>query len=250
MAKAVTLDGPAGVGKSTTARELGAQLGIPTIMSGLAYRAVSAALIRDDWTVDEFYPDVVQDWVENGAGRIKLIGGAVLLDEVDITTECRSAENSRGSSVVAQHPIVRDFVNGVCVSSVDEHTGDLVISEGRDDFRLYRGAGLIAFGVYMTAAAEIRAQRRAREDNVPAEAIFVDVLKRDLQDAQRDTQPMRPFFEGAASKQFFQEANGVFYEPFAEAQILLDTGTMELDEVVRLISRWVEKYRDQVNGTK
>src|SRR5919201_6812421 len=96
----VTIDGPAGAGKSSTAKGLAPRLGFEFLDTGAMYRAVSLAALRAgvDWADEPALARLVQQI------RIEMPPGRVLLDGEDVSGLIRTPEGTRGSSVVAAVP--------------------------------------------------------------------------------------------------------------------------------------------------
>src|SRR5215831_9728604 len=99
----ITIDGPAGAGKSSAAKALARRLGFEFLDTGAMYRAVSLAALRAgvDWH-DEPALAVLLDRL-----RLEMPPGRVLLDGEDVSQEIRTATVTTGSSVVAALPAVR-----------------------------------------------------------------------------------------------------------------------------------------------
>src|SRR5437763_662687 len=96
----VTIDGPAGAGKSSAARELARRLGFEFLDTGAMYRAVSFAVLRD--RVDEFDPIVLERWLPTLG--FDVIPGTVRLDGEDITGRIRTPEITALASRLATVP--------------------------------------------------------------------------------------------------------------------------------------------------
>jgi cytidylate kinase len=184
----VTIDGPAGSGKSTAARALAARLGFEYLDTGAMYRAVALGLARR--RIDPADAPAVEAAL---AGlRIEMPPGRVLLNGEDVTGLIRTPEVSQGASKVAVLPAVRRFLAG---EQRRVAAGRDMVCEGRDQ-------GTFVFPdaackVFLTADPRARAGRRYRELLARGEKVTLeDVLKaqqeRDARDASRDLAPMRP----------------------------------------------------------
>ena len=104
MRRVVTIDGPAGAGKSTVARRLADRLGWRFLDTGAMYRAVTLAALRTaiDLSSDQALGELASD-SPSGCRR-----GRLLLDDEDVTAAIRSVEVTRASRFVADSPSVRD----------------------------------------------------------------------------------------------------------------------------------------------
>ena len=188
----VAIDGPAGVGKSTTARRVAAELGFTLVDTGALYRGVALAAREAgvDWSdgaaVGEVARAIQLSFVNDEAGAPRLhVAGADRADEI------RTPDVAAGASKVATHPEVRAALLGL-QRSLGAEGG--VVLEGRD-------IGTVVFPdaevkVFLTAAAEERARRRVhdlRERGKPADeaAILEQLRARDAQDSGREVAPLR-----------------------------------------------------------
>lgn len=184
----IVIDGPAGSGKSTTARAVANRLNIEYLDSGALYRAVTSWYLKSDRSLDEFIqrldPDRIYFCYENEMFR-------VWLDDKEITGRLRSVEVSNLVSKVAARREVRDFVNNLMHRAVEERT---FIAEGRDlGTAVFPNAALKFF---MTADVETRARRRYEEridqgEDVDFEQIRKDIERRDRKDAERSEDPLK-----------------------------------------------------------
>ena len=197
----IAIDGPAGAGKSATARELAVRLGLPYLDTGAMYRAV-ALLARRAGLGPELDAEG-QRTVVVCAQRlgVSFSGDSraqrVMLDGEDVTEALRAPEVSQMASVVSAIPEVRrEMVRRQ--RELAARSGGVV--EGRD-------IGTVVFPdatlkVFLTAEPEVRARRRldelARRGVVASwEDVLEDQRERDRRDSTRRDSPMRPA-EGAA----------------------------------------------------
>ncbi|GIT30388.1 MAG: cytidylate kinase 1 [Planctomycetaceae bacterium] len=184
----VTIDGPAGSGKSTAARGLAQRLGFDYIDTGAMYRAVAHSCLASDIdTTDR--ASVTERAAEL---RIGFDGQDVLLDGINISAALRSPSISEAASRVAQHPGVRAEMVRQQQAMVRER--DLV-TEGRDQgTEVFPNAECKFF---LEASAEVRAVRRqeellARGVEVPLEETLEQIRQRDHRDRTREISPLRP----------------------------------------------------------
>jgi CMP/dCMP kinase len=189
----IAIDGPAGSGKSTTAREVARRLGFLHVDSGAFYRALTHALLaagvpEGEW--DGLRPADLERLRIRGevdAGSLRLFVG----DE-PVQDELRTPRVNAHVSHVARISAVRDWL----LHRFRElaAAGDLVL-DGRD-------IGTVVFPdaelkVFLVADPEVRARRRLLEQGVerPDRQTLLDqidrLLERDRRDAQRDVAPLR-----------------------------------------------------------
>jgi cytidylate kinase len=188
MQRVVTIDGPAGSGKSTVARQLARRLGWRFLDTGAMYRAVTLAALRAgiDLTSDQALADLVQTL------EVKMRGEQVLLGDEDVTDSIRTAQVTQASRFIADSPSVRrqltDWQREIA-------KGDDVVTEGRDQGTLVFPDAYRKY--YLTASDEERARRRladftARGESTSFEAVLGDLRARDARDAARAIAPMKP----------------------------------------------------------
>src|SRR5436305_660043 len=153
----VAIDGPAGAGKSTVARQLARRLGFTIIDTGAIYRSVALAARRAgvDWEDDEGLRRIL----DAGLG-ITFRDDRVLLHGEDVTDAIRTPEISRGASVVSARPVVRQKLLQL-QRDLGQASPRGSVLEGRD-------IGTIVFPdadvkSFLTASDEARAQRRHAE---------------------------------------------------------------------------------------
>ena len=188
----VAIDGPAGSGKSSTAREVARRLDFVHVDSGAFYRALTYALMADGvpssaWdglTADDL--DNLRVTGERGDGGLRMrVGGTVVGDEL------RTPEVNAQVSHVARIPAVRSWLLG---RLRDLAGGEDVVVDGRD-------IGTVVFPdaplkIFLVADPEVRARRRLLEQGVdqPERQTLLDEIERlmgrDRQDAGREVAPL------------------------------------------------------------
>jgi cytidylate kinase len=184
----ITIDGPAGAGKSSVARALARRLGFRFLDTGAMYRAVALAGLRRglDWDL----PDDLAQLAERL--DLKLAGERIFLDGEDVSEAVRTSQVTAVTRYAADNPQVREHL----VKLQRRLAGtDGVVTEGRDQ-------GTVAFPqaeckVFLTASPAERARRRWRELQAQGEPVTLEQVlgaqeRRDRQDAGRPVGPLRP----------------------------------------------------------
>src|SRR5258708_25125878 len=184
----VTIDGPAGAGKSSAARALARRLGFEFLDTGAMYRAVTLAALRAG--IDRRDQDALARLLADL--RLELPPGRVLLNGEDVTAAIRRAGVTAASGEVADSPIVgRQLVaqqRGIA-------TGRDMVCEGRDQGTIVFPDAVCKF--FLEADPLERARRRQREMAARGESLDLEeVLRsqeiRDRRDLARDLAPMVP----------------------------------------------------------
>lgn len=180
----IAIDGPAGSGKSTTAREVARRLGALYIDTGAMYRAVALHVMEaDDASAEDVVARVHEDV------RIDLhvsdAGLRIVLNGRDVTDAIRREEVSGMASRVSRYPEVRDHLVAQQrrIAADAEAAGRTVVMEGRD-------IGTVVFPnadykFYLTADAKVRAARRAQQIREKGGAVDEDVLHREILERDR-----------------------------------------------------------------
>ena len=182
----VTIDGPAGAGKSSAARALARRLGFRFLDTGAMYRAVAWKALREqvDLSREETVADVARRM------HIDVINGVVRADGQDIAAAIRTSEIDAAAAAVARLPRVREVL---IAQQRAMGAGGGVVMEGRD-------IGSVVFPeadvkIYLDASAEERARRRAHDtahagSQAGQAAVAEAIQARDLSDKTRAASPL------------------------------------------------------------
>ena len=184
----VTIDGPAGAGKSTAARELARRLGFEYLDTGAMYRAVA-------WICLEERLDLTDQSAVASAARsadIDFRQGRIFANGRDISGEIRTVRVTEESRFVAANQLVRDLL----VDLQRRIAGNRdIVTEGRDQ-------GTVAFPhaeckIFLTADPRERARRRQEElrqrgEEIELETLVTQIVERDRRDAERKVGALRP----------------------------------------------------------
>ncbi len=216
----LAIDGPAGAGKSTTARGVAERLGLLHVDSGAMYRAVAWLAVQKNVSLDDegaLVRMLDQSRIEPGPDGVRL-------DGTSVESSIRTAEAGEAASRVALHPKLREKLVRVQRSFA---RGSGLVMEGRD-------IGTVVFPdadlkIFVTASAEARAERRylelqARGERPDREAIVAQIRERDRRDTERAASPLVR----------------------APNAILLDTTSLGPEEAVDLAAGWAERARRPV----
>jgi CMP/dCMP kinase len=213
----ITLDGPAGAGKSSAARALATRLGWCYMDTGAMYRAVALTALERGISLDDS-PRIA---VLAEEVRIEFRDGRVNVDGRDVSVEIRTEEITAATRPVADAPPVREAMKRIQRRMAE---GIDVVTEGRDQ-------GSVVFPqaelkVFLTASPEERARRRHREElgrgHAPTlESVLESQSRRDDADCARPVGAMRQ----------------------ADDAVLLETDGLSAEEVVQRLAELAEACR-------
>ncbi len=214
----ITIDGPAGAGKSMAARRLAKKLGFRFLDTGAMYRTVTLAGLRQQI-----------DWQDTGALakiatglKIEMTADRVALDGEDVTEAIRSFEVTTLTRYAADNLAVRERLIELQRAFA---SGSHVVTEGRDQATVVFPEADCK--IYLTASDEVRAQRRYKDLLAHGEQVTLpEVLEKQIQRDQRDYE--REF--GGLRK--------------AVDSIEVCTDGLTADEVVTQLEKLVRKARD------
>jgi cytidylate kinase len=205
----VAIDGPGGTGNSSIAKAVAEKLGLEYIDTGAMYRSMGLKALRegispeDTEAVEKMLADTVLDFRDNH----------MYLDGEDVSGLIRTNEVSMAASNISKLPCVRAKAD-----ALSKHLASTknVIMEGRDIGTIVIPDAEVK--IFMTAAPEVRAQRRflqLQQQGKPADydQIFDEIQKRDYQDSHRDYHPLKQ----------------------ADDAVLLDTSDMTKEENIEAV---------------
>ena len=189
----VTIDGPAGSGKSTTAQGVADALGYVYLDTGAMYRTVALGFLRYDAAptaedAEDVLPSIDVD-VQYRADAMH-----VYLNGEDVTGEIRTPEVGGVVSDISTLRVVRERMvrdqRRIGYEQEEEHGG--VVLDGRD-------TGTVVFPdapvkIFMEADLDERARRRQKEyagEDVPLDVVREEIAERDRQDRNREIAPLR-----------------------------------------------------------
>ena len=220
MNKIIAIDGPAGSGKGTLAKELAKRLNFVNIDTGATYRCVALKVLRENISIEN------EKEVIKLAKKIKidlLPDGTVLLDGEDVTKEIRDKEVTKIvsplSSIVKVREILVDLQRKIA-------KGKDVIMEGRDITTVVFPNAQYKF--YLDASIECRAKRRYKENqekgmDMTYEEVYENIEKRDYNDMHKEV--------GALKR--------------TKDQIYIDTTDLTVEEEVEIIEKIVKGDTDE-----
>jgi cytidylate kinase len=154
----IAIDGPSGAGKSSLAKALAKDLGYVYVDTGAMYRSIGLYAVRAG--VDPHDADAVAALLPQVKLGIRLIDGAqhIYLNGEDVSTAIRAEEIGMAASAVAAHPAVRSFLLDTQRGLAESQN---ILMDGRDIGTVVLPNATVK--IFLTASAEARAQRRAKE---------------------------------------------------------------------------------------
>ena len=212
----IAIDGPAGAGKSTIARQLAKEMGYMYVDTGAIYRTV--AYFFDLWGIAPKDIDGINRYIDELTVNIEYDEDGLqhmIMNGMDVTDSIRTQEIGQKASLVSAHAIVReallDMQRDVAKNYNVIMDGTVVLPKA-------------TVKIFLTASAEVRAQRRTREllekgQKANYEKVLAEIKQRDYQDTHRAVAPLK----------------------MCRDSIKLDTSDMNLEEAVAAMKEIIKK---------
>ena len=202
----IAIDGPAGVGKTTTARKLSKRLNIRYVDTGALFRA---AAFGTNKVYGGYSETEVIEWLKDN--NIELFNDGVYINGEHVGDKIRTPEVSEMASKIAVYPKVREELAKLQRGLGLAHSEGAVL-EGRSTAEeVFPDADL---KIYLTASVEERTLRRASQlskkgGSIPYEDLRRDIMKRDARDSGREIFPLRPQKDSIIIDSTNMESDGV-----------------------------------------
>lgn len=207
----ITIDGPAGAGKSTVAKAVAKALGFTYLDTGAMYRAFTLLALKKGIDLND--DGSLRELINQEDISIELEDGKVSLNGEDVSSDIRSAIVTNNVSIVAKAPSVREIMTK-WQREIASKGG--VVLDGRDIGSVVFPEALVK--IFLTASVEERCKRRLLElkekgVNIEYEELLQKIVERDKIDSERDIAPLK----------------------VPEGAYILDSTGLSIDEVVQEI---------------
>lgn len=210
----IAIDGPAGAGKSTIAKQIAKDLNFTYIDTGAMYRAITLKALRKKVNLNQ-----EQNFAFVKETNFEFVDGHLYMDQEDVSEQIRTHKVSNNVSLVSSYLSVREE----CVKiqrSIAETSN--VVMDGRDiGYKVLPDAD---FKFFLTASIEKRAERRYKENISKGIKSDLSILKqkieeRDHYDSTREHSPLKP----------------------ASDAIMIDTSELTIEQVVETITKRIKR---------
>lgn len=211
----VTVDGPAGSGKSTIAKIIAKKYGFTYLDTGAMYRMIALYALENSISLDD--TEAVEDMLKNT--KLDIIGNQFFLNGKDVSEEIRTP---RVSAIVSPVSAIKEVRVKLVDLQREISKGKSVILDGRDIGTVVFPNGDVK--IFLVASPEERAKRRLKEyeeKGIEAdyESVLASIKERDYLDSTRKESPLKK----------------------AEDAHEIDSSTMSIDEVVETISKYIDE---------
>lgn len=211
----VTVDGPAGSGKSTIAKIIAKKYGFTYLDTGAMYRMIALYALEN--SIDLQDSKVIETMLKNT--KLDIVGNQFFLNGKDVSDEIRTP---RVSAIVSPVSAIKEVRVKLVDLQREISKGKSVILDGRDIGTVVFPSGDVK--IYLVASPEERAKRRLKEyeeKGVEAdyESVLASIKERDFIDSTRKESPLKK----------------------AEDAHEIDSSTMSIDEVVEVISKYIDE---------
>jgi cytidylate kinase len=214
----ITIDGPAGAGKTSVSRALADRLGYRYIDTGALYRGIALAVRnqgvdpQDGESLKRLCKDIDLNFIKQKQGLVLFLNGENISDRI------RTPEITMMASTVSAHPIVREFLLDL---QKDLGREKAAVFEGRDMGTVVFPHADLKF--FLDASTRTRARRRYEEQkskiSQTLDEVERDIQRRDRNDSTRDVAPLKP----------------------AADAIIIDSTEMNVDEVVDFMVSHIDR---------
>ncbi|STO31981.1 Cytidylate kinase [Fusobacterium necrogenes] len=211
----VTVDGPAGSGKSTIAKIIAKKYGFTYLDTGAMYRMIALYALKN--SIDLQDSKAIETMLKNT--KLDIVGNQFFLNGKDVSDEIRTP---RVSAIVSPVSAIKEVRVKLVDLQREISKGKSVILDGRDIGTVVFPNGDVK--IYLVASPEERAKRRLKEyeeKGVEAdyESVLTSIKERDFIDSTRKESPLKK----------------------AEDAHEIDSSTMSIDEVVEVISKYIDE---------
>lgn len=211
----VTVDGPAGSGKSTIAKIIAKKYGFTYLDTGAMYRMIALYALEN--SIDLQDSKAIETMLKNT--KLDIVGNQFFLNGKDVSDEIRTP---RVSAIVSPVSAIKEVRVKLVDLQREISKGKSVILDGRDIGTVVFPSGDVK--IYLVASPEERAKRRLKEYEekgveVDYESVLASIKERDFIDSTRKESPLKK----------------------AEDAHEIDSSTMSIDEVVEVISKYIDE---------
>lgn len=212
----IAIDGPAGAGKSTIARRLAEELNFRYVDTGAIYRTV--AYFLDLWGISPKDTDGITRYLDELTIGITYDDNGLqhmIMNGMDVTDDIRTQEIGQKASLASAQPLVREMLLDMQRDTAKQYN---VVMDGRDIGTVVLPRADVK--IFLTASAEVRAERRfceltAKGEKASYDKVLAEIKQRDYQDTHRQIAPLK----------------------MARDSVKLDSSKMTVDEVLAEMKR-------------